>query len=48
MLTENSVTGTIYVQEPSIVALDEPDVKPPLWRKSLRYRIFYILEVAMA
>ena len=47
-LLKNSVTGTVYVQEPNILALDEPDVKPPLWRKSLRYRVFYILEVAMA
>jgi len=47
-LLKNSVTGTVYVQEPSIVALDEPDLKPPMWRKSLRYRVFYILEVAMA
>ncbi len=44
-LLKNSVSGSIYVQEPSIVALDEPDVKPPLWRKSLRYRVMYVLEV---
>jgi len=36
--------GIIYLQEPSIRALDEMDVKPPLWRKSLRYRVFYILD----
>jgi len=44
-LLKNSVNGTIYVQEPIILALDEPDSKPPLWRKSLRYRVFYVLEV---
>lgn len=45
-LLKNSISQAIYVQEPSIMALDESDVKPPLWRKSLRYRVFYILEVA--
>lgn len=38
-------SGVIFVQEPSILALDEPDSKPPLWRKSLRYRVFYVLEM---
>ncbi len=37
--------GIFHVQEPVVVALDELDAEPPLWRKSLRYRVFYILEV---
>jgi len=44
-LLRNSVSGTLHVHEPTILAVDEPDVKPPLWRKSLRYRVFYLLEV---
>lgn len=39
-------SGIIYVQEPLVSPLDEVDVKPPLWRKSLRYRVFYVLEVS--
>jgi len=38
-------SGIIYIQEPAIVALDEPYSQPPLWRKALRYRVFYSLEV---
>ena len=38
--------GIISIQEPSIQALDEPAHKPPLWRKCLRYRVFYILEAS--
>lgn len=46
-LLKNEMSQALYVQEPTIVALDEPDVKPPLWRKCLRYRVMYVLEVAM-
>jgi len=40
--------GVVSVQEPLILALDEVDVKPPVWRKSLRYRVFYVLYVLEA
>jgi len=46
-LLKNSISQALYVQEPSIMALDEPDVKPPLWRKSLRYRVLFVQEVSM-
>jgi len=36
--------GVISIQEPRSVALDEPNSEPPLWRKALRYRVFYISE----
>jgi len=39
-------SGVVYIQDPSILALDEPNVKPLLWRKSLRYSVFYILEAS--
>jgi len=38
--------GVVSIQEPTIQALDEVDVKPPLWRKCLRYRVFYVLEAS--
>jgi len=43
-LLKNQISQAVYVQEPTVVALDEPDVEPPLWRKSLRYRVMYVLE----
>jgi len=43
-LLKNPVSGTIYVQEPTVTALDEMDVKPPLWRKSLRFKVMYVME----
>jgi hypothetical protein len=43
-LLKNPVEGAIYVQEPAITALDELDVKPALWRKSLRYKVMCIME----
>lgn len=43
-LLRNPVSGTIYVQGSTVMALDETNVKPPLWRKSLRFRIMYIFE----
>ena len=36
--------GVIMVFPPLVVILDEPDAKPPIWRKSLRYRLWYVLE----
>jgi len=45
-LLKNRIAEAVCVQEPAIVALDEPDVAPPLWRKSLRYRVMYVLEVS--
>ena len=38
--------GIIYMQEPLVFPLDEVNVKPPLWRKCLRYHVFYILEAS--
>ncbi len=43
-LLKNPLSGTIYVQDPTVMALDETDVKPPLWRKSLRFKVMYIFE----
>jgi hypothetical protein len=43
-LLKNEVPGAIYVQEPNILTLDEPEFKPPIWRKSLRFKVMYVLE----
>jgi len=40
-------SGVVMIQEPSVVMLDEPDAHPPIFRKSLRYRVFYVLEAAV-
>jgi len=45
-LLKNAVSGTICVQEPTIVTLDELDKPPLLWRKSLRFQVMYVLEVS--
>jgi len=39
-------SGIQSIQDPTIVTLDETQRSPgaPLWRKSLRYRVFYFLE----
>ena len=39
-------SGLTMVQNPSVVILNELDRKPPVFRKSMRYRIFYILEAS--
>ena len=44
-LLKNAVGSVLYVHEPTVLALDEMDVKPPLWRKSLRFKVMYVLEV---
>jgi len=44
-LLKNTPSGVIYCHEPVVTALDEPDAKPPLWRKSIRYHVMYTLEV---
>lgn len=36
--------GVIMISPPSVTILDEPDARPPIWRKSLRYRLWYVLE----
>jgi hypothetical protein len=38
--------GVIMIQDPSVVVLNELDRKPAIFRKSVRYRIFYILEAS--
>ncbi len=43
-LLRNLVDQALYIQEPSITVLDETDVKPPLWRASLRFKVMYVLE----
>ena len=40
-------SGIIMISEPTVTALDEPDAKPPIFRRSIRYRVFYILEAAV-
>lgn len=37
-------SGIRMIQEPNVVVLNELDGKPPIFRKSIRYRIFYVLE----
>lgn len=44
-LLKNSVSDALYVQEPSVTVHDELDVQPSLWRKSLRFKVMYVLEV---
>lgn len=39
-------SGVLIIQDPSIVILNELDRKPPIFRKSMRYRIFYIVEAS--
>lgn len=39
-------SGIAMIQDPSVVVLNELDRKPPIFRKSMRYRIFYILEAS--
>jgi len=39
-------SGAIMIQDPSVLILNELDRKPPVFRKSMRYRIFYILEAS--
>jgi len=39
-------SGIIMIQDPSVIVLNELDRKPPIFRKSMRYRIFYILEAS--
>jgi len=39
-------SGIIYLQEPLVLPLDEVNVKPPIYRKSLRYHVFYVLDVS--
>jgi len=46
-LLKNRASQTFFIMEPTLAVLDELDVKPPLWRKSLRYRVFYVQEVAV-
>lgn len=43
-LLKNVLSGVVYCHEPNILALDEMDVKPPLWRKSLRFKVMYVME----
>jgi len=45
-LLKNRSAQSFFVQEHSVAVLDEPNVKPPLWRKSLRYRVFDTQEVS--
>jgi len=43
---KNTLRANGWIQQISdavVVLLDEPDAKPPLWRKALRYRVFYII-----
>jgi len=44
-LLKNEVPGAVYVQEPTVLTLDEPKFRPPIWRKSLRFKVMHILEV---
>jgi hypothetical protein len=44
-LLKSSLSAVLFVQEPSIRAIDELDVKPLLWRKSLSYRSLFVREV---
>jgi len=44
-LLNNTPAGVLYCHEPIVTVLDEPDAKPPLWRKSIRYHVMYVLEV---
>jgi len=37
-------SGVKYAWEPTAVPRDEPDAHPPLWRKAITYRVFYISE----
>jgi len=39
-------SGIVMIQDPSIVVLNELERKPPIFRKSMRYRIFYIVEAS--
>jgi len=36
----------IVVSPPSVIVLDETDEKPPIFRHSLRYPVWYIMEVS--
>jgi len=45
-LLKNVPSGVIYCHEPLILALDKLDSKPLLWRKSLRFKVMYVMEVS--
>jgi len=44
-LLKNNVSGVLYLQEPLILTLDEVAWKPRLWRKAIRFKVMYVLEV---
>ena len=44
-LLKNEVSSVIYVQEPLVLTLDEVTRKPHLWRKAIRFKVMYVLEV---
>jgi hypothetical protein len=44
-LLKSALSSVLFVQEPSIRALDELDVKPLFWRKCLSYRSLFVREV---
>jgi len=41
-------SDVIMIQEPSVVIVNEPYRKPAIFRKCLRYRVFYIFEVLVS
>jgi len=43
-LLKNAVNQVFCVQEPAVAVLDELDVKPPLWRASLRFKVMFATE----
>jgi hypothetical protein len=43
-LARNSLDEALFASEESVLSLDEHDTKPPLWRKSLRFKVMYVLE----
>ena len=44
-LLRSDAEGVFHIQELMVQSLNEFDVKPPLWRMSLRYNVMYVLEV---
>jgi hypothetical protein len=44
-LLRSDAEDVFHVQEVTAQSLNEFDVKPPIWRMSLRYNVTYVLEV---